>query len=308
MRTTLSRHGRLLASIAAAGLLLVGCGTGPSQVGAAAIVGDTKIPVSQVKSWFTEVLDKEPRLRSQLEERDGLDDLGRALAGQLVRQELIAEVAEREHLSVDERQVDAMIDRWGGPRATEGEVFTPGNVREFARGEALVTELGRRYFDGLSVTFDYTQATSRSSAQRKAEEMARGGAAATELIERDTAAGTPAGTGQRLRAADSPKLAAATPLFGAEPGTVLAFEPERNAGQWLIVRIQERVAEPSPRAGAADDATLHGLGSQLLGLTADRVGVRLSPRYGAWDPIGLTAAPSEGETTGFRLTAPSSES
>lgn len=304
MRTTLSRHGRLLASIAVAGLL-VGCGAGPSQVGAAAIVGDTEIPVSQVKTWFTEVLDKEPRLRPQLERQRQLDELGRALAGQLVRQELIERVAAQERLSVDERQVDGVIDSWGGPRATEGKIFTPGNVREFARGEALVTELGRRYFDGLSVVFDYTQATSRSSAERKAEQMARGEAAAAELIKSDTAAGTAAGTGQRLRAADSPKLAAATPLFGAEPGTVLAFQPEPNGGQWLIVRIKDRTAKPSPRASAADDRTLYGLGGQLLGLTAERVGVRLSPRYGTWDPIGLTAVPDEGQTTGFKFSGPS---
>jgi hypothetical protein len=230
-----------------------------------------------------------------------------ALSSQLWRRGWGERAARREHLTVDERQVDATIESWGGPRATDGKIFTQGNVREFARSQALVTELGRRYFDGLSVAFDYTQATSRSSAERKAERMARGGDAAAELIKSDTAAGIPAGTGQRLRAADSPKLAAGTPLFSAEPGTVLAFEPEPNAGQWLIVRIEERTATPSPRASAADDRTLNGLGNQLLGLTAERAGVRLSPRYGAWDPIGLSPVHSAGETTGFRFSG-SSES
>lgn len=302
---TLSRHGRLLASIAVAGLLLVGCGTGPSKMGAAAIVGDTRIPVSQVKTWFADVLEKEPQLRSQLEQQGQYDELGRALAGQLVRRELIARTAQRERLSVNEQQVNAVIDRWGGPRATEGKIFTEENVRDFARDDALVIELGRRYFDGLSITFDYTQATTRSSAEQKARRMAESDAAASELISSDVADGTPAGTGQRLRAADSPKLAAATPLFGAEPGTVLAFEPEPNAGQWLIVRIEEREATPAPQAGAAEESTLRGLGGQLLGLTAERAGVRLSPRYGAWDPIGLNPVPEEGQTTGFRIPADS---
>lgn len=298
---TLSRRGRLFASIAVAGLLLVGCGTGPSKMGAAAVVGDTRIPVSQVKTWFSDVLDEEPQLRSQLEKQHQYDELGRALAGQLVRRELIAEAAERERLSVDEQQVDAVMNRWRRSGATEGSIFTEENVRGFARDDALLLELGRRYFDGLSITFDYTQATTRSEAERKAHRMAESDAAATELINSDRAGGTPAGAGQRLRATDSPKLAAATPLFGAEPGTVLAFEPEPNAGQWLIVRIEERAATPAPRASAADESTLRALGGQLLGLTAQRAGVQLSPRYGAWDPIGLSPVPDEGQTTGFRI-------
>ncbi|MCI2420690.1 SurA N-terminal domain-containing protein [Saccharopolyspora sp. K220] len=301
------RHGRLLASIAAAGLLLAGCGSGPSQVGAAAIVGDTRIPVTEVQSWFTEVLAKEPDLKPQLQQQGQLDELGRQLASQLVRQELVEQAARDERLAVGDQQVNDLINQLGGPQAaTAGKIYTPRNVREMARTQLLATELGRKYFDGLAVSFDYTQATTRREAEEKAHRMAQGPAAAAALVEADSRSGVPAATGQQLRAADSPQLAAATPLFGAQPGTVLAFESEPNSGQWLVVLIKERRADApaaAPGAGSADDQTLQGVGMQLLGITADRVGVRLSPRYGVWDPVGLSAAPNEGETTGFRLTS-----
>ncbi|WP_406692705.1 SurA N-terminal domain-containing protein [Saccharopolyspora sp. ID03-671] len=296
------RRGRLFASLAVAGVLLSGCGSGPGQAGAAAIVGDQRIPVSEVQSWFSEVLAKEPELKPQLRRQGQYDELGRTLAGQLVRKELVAQAARQDGLTVSEQQVTDMINQWGGPQATQGKIFTPENLHDMARSEALVTELGRRYFDGLAVTFDFTQATTRADAERKAQQMSRGDAAVRDLIAADAGAGVPAAAGQRLRAVDSPKLAASTPLFGAEPGTVLAFEPEPNSGQWLVALIREREAKPSPNpTSAVDDQTLQGVGSFLLGATADRVGVTLSPRYGVWDQIGLQAAPNEDETTGFRI-------
>jgi hypothetical protein len=299
------RHGRLLASIAAAGLLLAGCGSGPSQVGAAAIVGDTRIPVTEVQSWFGEVLAKEPDVKPQLQQQGQLDELGRQLAAQLVRQELIEQAARDERLTVTDQQVTDLINKMGGPQAaTAGKIYTQQNLREVARTQLLATELGRKYFDRLAVTFDYTQATTRREAEEKAQRMAQGPAEAAALINADAAAGVPAALGQQLRASASPQLAATTPLFGAQPGTVLAFEPEPNSGQWLIALIKERSTDAPPMpptAGGADDQTLQGVGMYLLGITADRVGVRLSPRYGVWDDVNLTAAPNENETTGFRV-------
>ncbi|SDX55699.1 SurA N-terminal domain-containing protein [Saccharopolyspora shandongensis] len=299
------RHGRLLASIAAAGLLLAGCGSGPSQVGAAAIVGETRIPVSDVQSWFGEVLAKEPDLKPQLQQQGQLDELGRQLAAQLVRQELVDQAARDERLTVTDQQIADVINRMGGPQAaTAGKIYTPQNLRDVVRTQLLTTELGRKYFDRLEITFDYAQATTRGEAEEKARRMAQGPAETAAVVNEAAKAGVPAALDQKLRAADSPQLAASTPLFGAQPGTVLAFEPEQSSGQWLIARIKERRtdAQPMPAAGGADDQTLQGVGAYLLGITADRVGVELSPRYGTWDQVGLTAVPSEGETTGFRLT------
>ncbi|MGI8310008.1 SurA N-terminal domain-containing protein [Saccharopolyspora hattusasensis] len=298
------RHGRLLASIAAAGLLLAGCGSGPSQVGAAAIVGDNRIPVSDVQSWFGEVLAKEPGLREKWQQQGQLDDLGRKLASQLVLQELVAQAARDEGLTVTDQQVADLINQVGGPQtATEGGINTPEGLRDVVRTYLLETELGRKYVDRLAITFDYSRASTRGEAEEKAKRMAQGPAEAAALVQEDAKAGVLAVLDQKLRPSDDPKLA---PLFGAQPGTVLAFEPETNSGQWLIARIKERRTDAPPTAssGGMGDQMLQSLGIGLLGITADRVGVRLSPRYGVWDRVNLVAVPSEGETAGFRLSGP----
>ncbi|MGW1676408.1 SurA N-terminal domain-containing protein [Saccharopolyspora sp. NPDC002376] len=291
-----TRHGRLLASIAAAGFLLAGCGSGPSQVGAAAIVGDTRIPVSDVQSWFNELLERQPDIKSQLKQQGSLDDLGRQLASQLVRQELAEKAARDERLNVTDQQVAERVGQLGGPQEAD----------EMVRTQMLTAELGRKYIDQLSVTFDLTQASNRRQAEQKARRMALGPQQAADLVAQDKAAGLLTATDQKLRPAESLKLAANTPLFGAEPGTVLAFEQSPNSGQWLVVRVKDRQVDPKAPAQLANgvgDDVLQQFGTFLLGATADRTGVQLSPRYGVWDPVNLTAAPNEGETTGFRFPA-----
>ncbi|MER6993021.1 SurA N-terminal domain-containing protein [Saccharopolyspora hirsuta] len=300
-----TRHGRLLASIAAAGLLLAGCGSGPSQVGAAAIVGDTRIPVADVQSWFTELFERQPDIKSQAKEQGALDDVGRQLASQLVRQELVEQAAREERLTVTDQQVAERIGQLGGPEAaTEGMIYGPREAGEMVRTQLLTAELGRKYIDRLVITFDLTQASTRREAEEKARRMARGPQESAALVAEDAAAGLLAGADQRARPVDTPELATTTPLFGAEPGTVMAFERTPNSGQWLVVRIKDRQvdpAAPAQLANGADDQVLQQFGTYLLGATADRAGVQLSPRYGVWDPVGLAAVPSEGETTGFRF-------
>ncbi|MDA3648056.1 SurA N-terminal domain-containing protein [Saccharopolyspora indica] len=298
-----TRHGRLLASIAAAGLLLAGCGSGPSQAGAAAIVGDTRIPVTDVQSWFTEVLDRQPEVKPQLREQGAMDDLGRQLASQLVRQELLEQAARDERLTVTDQQIAARLAELGGPEAaTEGMIYGPQEAGEMVRTQLLTAELGRKYIDRLSVTFDLTQASTRRQAEEKARRMALGPQEAAALVAEDKAAGLLAGIDQQLRPAESLQLAATTPLFGAAPGTVLAFEQTPQSSQWLVVRIKDRKVDAAPQqVNGLEDGALQQFGTYLLGITADRAGIQLSPRYGVWDPVGLAAVPSEGETTGFRL-------
>lgn len=305
MRFAIIRPVRVLALLFAA-LLLAGCGSVVDKIGSAAIVGNTRIPDSAVQSWFNAVLQKEPDLRSQLQQQGQTSALGRQVASLEVQQELLRQAAIAEHLPVDERAVQAMISQMGGPQAaTAGKIYTPQNVADEARAQLIATELGQKYMNRLSVTFDYTQAANRQEAEVKANRMAQGVQQTEAVIAADSANGVPAATNQQLRAADNPQIAAATPLFGAPQGTVLAFQTDQQSGQWIVVRLLSRRADlTAAKPAQADPQTLQGLGLQLLGLTADRVGVQLSPRYGVWDPIALGAAPNAGQTLGIRLAPP----
>ena len=301
------RQRRLLASIATAGLLAAGCGTG--QPGAAAVVGDTRIPVDQVQSWFTEVLAKEPGLKDQLRQQGQLDDVGRRLASFTVQHELIRQTAQAEGLQVDEARVTRAIDEMGGPQAaTQGTVFTPENLRDSARLQLLTGELARKYVDRLSITIDYTQAGTRGEAEAKARQLAQGPEQAEALIAADRAAGLRAVSGEQVWAGDQgAQMASETPLFGTPAGSAVAFELQPQSGQWLVALVRKRdTTTPAPVqvAGRLDDPTLQKIGAKLVGITADRVGVQLSPRYGVWDPVALSAAPNANETVGFAIAGP----
>lgn len=308
VRFVISRRVRLFAATAIAGLLLVGC-SGPSQVGAAAVIGDTRIPLNRVQDWFDTVLEKEPELGSRWREQGQLDELGRQLASFTVQQELVEQAAQRSNVSVSEQRVTERINKEGGVQAaTDGKLNTPGNIRAAVRTELLATELGRKYLDRISVTFDSTQATTRKEAKRKAEAMAQGAKQTAALFEAERAAGVPVSRDESLHAADSAQLAAATPLFGAEPGTVVAFEASPQSGRWLVVRVTDRSTNSpaaKPVAGQTGEQILRSFGMRLVGEVTDRTEVRLNPRYGVWDQVALAAAPNENETLGFWFGGPS---
>jgi hypothetical protein len=301
----MTRPARVLATLAAAALLLAGCGSVSDKVGAAAFVGNTRIPDSAVQSWFDAVLQKEPRLKPQLEQQNEMGTLGRKIASLEVQQELLRQAALAEHLTVDEKSIDDAVAKMGGPQAaTAGKIYTPANVRDEARSQLLAVELGRKYLDRLAITFDYTQASNRQEAQTKAQRMAQGQQQAAALVAADRQAGVPSSVGQQLRAADNAQIAAGTPIFGVPPGTVVAFQPDQQSGQWLVVRVEDRRTEapsPTPVAGHTDPQILQEFGMQLLGMTEDRVGVQLSPRYGVWDPLAFGAAPNQDQTVGLRF-------
>ncbi|MGH8921657.1 MAG: hypothetical protein ACRD0H_25530, partial [Actinomycetes bacterium] len=87
MRSVLGTARRIVLG-ALVGALLTGCGAGSSQVGAAAFVNDTEIPLEQVHSQLTAVLAKEgPQTREQLVADHQLDDLSRRIVTVAIRHE-----------------------------------------------------------------------------------------------------------------------------------------------------------------------------------------------------------------------------
>ncbi|WP_092979606.1 SurA N-terminal domain-containing protein [Actinopolyspora lacussalsi] len=308
MRSVIARPRLIIALLAAC--LLAGCGSQPSKIGSAALVGDQAIPVSTVQQRFEAVVGERPQLREQLDEQGRKDELARQIAAFTVRQKLAEVAARRQNLRVSEQEITQWAQQRGGARAaTEGTIFTADEVRSVARSLVLMRKLGSKHLTSTSVVFDYTSATSRAEAERKANRMARGPEQAAELIRQERSEGVPAGSGRELSASRALSFAAQTPLFAADEGTVLAFPgPGRqSAGQWLVARITERTTgngdgqSSTPSLGSQGEQLTQAFGSRLLGLTAQRVGVELSPRYGVWDSLELTVAPDEGQTSGFRI-------
>ena len=283
-----------------------GCSFGPGQAGAAAFVNGTEIPVEQVQSQLTTVLTKEgDQARAQLAADHQLDDLSRKIITVKIRHELTAITARRARLTADQSQVSRLINEGGGAQsASKGTIFDADGYRQRAADKLLAAQLGLSALRNSAVTVDYTTADTRTAAKAKVDELSRVGAKrARQLIDADVRAGKDAVIGKRIVAADDP-IFATTPAFGVPEGTVVAFQLA-DTTPWLIMVIKNRAnrgVQPSDNAPAPeqiDPTVLEAIGLRQLAQVGEEVGVRLSPRYGKWDPVSLQAVANENETAGF---------
>ena len=300
----LGRRLPVLACALAVLTVLAGCGSGPSQAGAAAIVGDTAIPLSAVQNQLNLVLNKEPAAQEALQQRK-LDTAARQIVTLQVQHELIKQVATNEHLVADQHEVDALLAEGGGAeQASKGTVFDAAGVRQRSVDEVLLADLARREIPGLAVTFDYTLVPDQQQAEQIARRLAADPGSALAIIG-SVGAGGSAGIGQRVVAAQDIQDAAGTPLFGLDANTVAAFPASQESAQWLVVLITKRETQAPGDVDLSqmDTQTLASVGLHLLEPHAQRVGIRINPRYGVWDPIGVQVSPSATESLGLQLPA-----
>lgn len=290
MRT---RSGRFVAALVLVGALVAGCGAGPNRVDSAAIVGQESIPLSEVQPEITTVLTR-PGLLDGLKAQGGSEaGIGRAVVSQLVVRELLERAAAEQGITIGEDRIDAALAEAGGEEAVESSSLAAGGARLALRDRLIATELASRELDRLTVNADVAVAQTREEAGALARALAAGGAQAEEAL-----AG--AGTAQRdleIRPVETPQ-AALTPLIGIPQGQVAAFQLGSGQG-WVVVRVNSRVLGPPPPerdlAQRLDEQTLGQAGILLLTPMALETGVELNPRYGAWDPVSLSAVADAGE-------------
>ncbi|GAA3459832.1 SurA N-terminal domain-containing protein [Saccharothrix longispora] len=307
MRTAQRRSTLIAAAVA---LLVAGCGTGPAKVGSAAIVGDTVLPLETVQQRLEVVLDKEPEAR-KLHDQRKLDQVARQLVTLGVQHELIGLAAQREGITVSEEDVAESVEQAGGAdMASQNTVYDATTFRERAKDQLLLVELARKYVDRMEVTFDYFFTKDNTEAIEKAKQVAADPAKMAEFI----AAAPRSEQGQSLgrenqvvRSAESPQ-SAQSPLFGVEPGTVVAFPPDPGSAQWIVAHVKERRTDvrPSSEESSTEQLTpqlLEQIGLRLVQQLAGDPSIRVNPRYGVWDTTAISLAPSEGELSGYQATA-----
>ncbi|MHC1563394.1 hypothetical protein ACR9E3_30940 [Actinomycetospora sp. C-140] len=294
---------------------LAGCGTGPSQVGAAAIVGDQVITVDQIQSGLRTAV---PDLRVAVDQQGAAQGVapGAPIPPQLLAQEsrrlvtvrvlheLIAEQSRRDGILVTPQQVDAALARAGGAEAAAaGSGFDPATIRQLVGDQIAAGEIGRRVFDRLQVTIDFTAVPDRASAEALARQVAADPSQAPRLFA--AASGGQGASGVTVRPGQDQgaglQSSASSVLFGLPAGTV-SITPgggSQSSGQdpaqgpWTVIHVSRRnldAAPPGPgvtAAAAVDENTMFGFGLRQLQPLALELGVTVSPRYGAWDPTQL---------------------
>ncbi|MEU4800795.1 SurA N-terminal domain-containing protein [Actinosynnema sp. NPDC023587] len=306
MRTVQRRFTLVGAAVA---LLVAGCGSGPSQVGSAAIVGDTVIPLEQVQQRLDTVLQKEPEAQ-KLHEQRKLDQVSRQLVTLGVQHELIERAAQREGVTVSEEAVTESVENAGGAEAaSQNTVYDAASFRERAKDQLLLVELARKYVDRMEVTFDYFFTKDGKDAVAKAKQVAADPRLMAEFVRsgpKGAGGQQLAKVGQKVKSADSPQ-AAGSPLFGVEPGTVVAFAPDPGSAQWLVAHVTARDDDAKSGSDSSTEQLtpqlLEQIGLRLVQRLAGEPAIKVNPRYGVWDATAIALAPRDEELTGFQATA-----
>ena len=143
-------------------VVLAGCGTGPSRVDAAAVVGDQVITIDDIQGRLRTAV---PDLRIAVDQQGAQQGIapGAPIPPQLLAQEsrrlvtvrvlheLIAEQSRRDGIVVPPQRVDAELARVGGAEAAaQGSGFDPATIRELVGDQVAAAEIGRRVFDRLA--------------------------------------------------------------------------------------------------------------------------------------------------------------
>lgn len=323
--SAIRRPAVLVASLAVLGGTLAACGSGPSQVNSAVIMGDKVITVDDVQRRLDTALRNEPAAKDLAKNRK-LDLVSRGIVNQLIRHELITEAAKRENLTVSEKDLSDFTTRSAPAEDPVQRAIDAGfDGRELARDRLLTQSLGRKYLEKLKVTFVGLQVVS-NDARKKAEDVARKVAAAPDRAAQifEQAGGQDAQaiprfelTPQRGYDIAAQNQVLLSPMFAVGARTVVAFplgqgEQAASTG-WLVAYIQERSLDSSPStdqqqqqgtpAAQIPPQWLELVGRQLSAPLANELGVRISPRYGVWDELAVGVAASDGEKFGLVVPA-----
>jgi hypothetical protein len=324
--TAMFRRSGLIAVVAALAASLSACGTGPSRVNTAVIVdGDTSISVDTVQGLVDKVVREQPAARPLAQQRK-LDLVAREAVSQLVVHELVADAAREEDITVSREDLSRALSSnpFGDELPDDGSVppealasqlvYRARDQREAVTDQLLLAQLAAKYYERLQITMDYTVVagdqvgSDPSSMREQAEDKARQFAAdpdkVGDLIAKDTEAGVNAAEGAEFAALQDPALASSV-MFGADEGSVVAFEPSSEQALWVVGFIRSRDTNASPQVAEQPQVQpeqLVAVGRRFLQPYAERTSIEVSPRYGIWDMSAMGIAPSEDETAGLVLT------
>lgn len=300
----------LVAMIAA--LVLAGCGTGPGQPNAAAIVGSTTISVNDVQQQVHKLLQSEPAAKRLAAQRK-LDIVSRKVVEQLIRHELLSEAARREGLSVDKKQVAALAQGVGGqelPQDAPPDLLAEElanrsrEATDVVRDQLLSVELAKSYLGRVTVKLNAVALATMDAARKLADDIVASPDKSADLMKK-AADGQPPQLSLELGANSLDSL-----FFSVPENSVMlinANKGEQPAG-YQVLHVTSRdvadSADPSVDAEQLDPAQLQQVGPFLTRLIAMDLGVTVNPRYGAWNNALLTIVPKSEAAVADQLLVP----
>lgn len=288
----------------AIGLTLSACGTGPSQVGAAAIVGDQRIPLDTVQTRIDTVLDRPDLLNSLKQQGQGVPDASRYIVTNAVDHELLAEDVRREGIAISEADIDKQIKSDGGPAQSAQHWLTDqAGLRDIIRDDLMLRALSKKYFGTLAVGYDTVMVTTPAQAKTLATQIAANPGRSQELMRAvpngnaqlgKNTGGAAAASGDQNAALQDAVTAV---QYYAPPNSVLVLSANQGqqGGGYRVVYVRSSMVSVSAQpadTSQLQDSDIVTIGQYLLRPLAAELGVKISPRYGTWDPTVMQVVPA----------------
>ncbi|HEY0450767.1 SurA N-terminal domain-containing protein [Actinophytocola sp.] len=319
----------LIAVLTALVAALTACGSGPSQINSAVLIDGRSISVDEVQAILDKVVKEQPAARP-LAQQHKLDLVAREALSQLIVHDLVTKAAREQHITANRDDVAKAMnqDPFGQKVPTDGSVpaealaaqlvYRARDLHDTVTDQILLAQLADKNFSGLKVTMDYTTVASdstgaaaasmRKKAEAKAHEFADNPNGVADLIAKDRAAGLDANEAAEFAAAQlqDPALVSSV-MFGAEEGSVVAFQPSAGQAFWVVGLIRKRETNASGQAAQPPQLSAEqivAIGKRMLQPLADKIEIKVSPRYGTWDAASMGVVASAAESTGIVL-APS---
>lgn len=312
MTSVLRRVVAPFAAVTALVATLSACGTGPSQVNSAVIFGDQVISVDEVQSLVDKVV-KEPAALG-LAQQHKLDLVAREAVGQLVVHEVLANVARREGVRVDQDQLEELrkqnpfSQKLSADAGMPSEQLVPELVyrargfEAYANDQLLLDALARKHLGRDSATYNLVSVQSEDEARELAEKIVANPDESAALMR---AVAAKDGSEPQVNQDTGP-----TPdgVYLAAPDNSVFVLPAgqgaEGGGGFQVVHVlsTETAATISPDVDMSqiDASQLPTLGKFALRPFVIDSGIEISPRYGVWNDATLTVVPkAEADVSGF---------
>lgn len=307
------RRPRALVAVVAGCVVLAGCGAGPSQVGAAAIVGGGSASIDDVQAKLDSLVKTDPYAKAQAAQHK-LDDLARAIVSREVLYRLADEAAVREKLPVDESKLASFLPN---PQAQQGtddpstavdaavdKAFDPQDI---ARHSLLLSELGAKYIGRVSLVVDAAQLPDPAQAHDLVDRLSADPSKSDQVMKQ---AGLPSGSIQLN--ATIPSSSGSSLEYYAEPNSVIyspqAAAPDGSApATYLVIVVKQVNSVPlTVDLTGVTPQQMIPFGQDVLRKTAKDVGLKVNPRYGIWDSLKMQVGSAAEVDAAGNITAPRS--
>jgi hypothetical protein len=320
----ISRKAGLLATVAVAGLLLVGCASGPGQAGSAAIVGGTPISLDSVQQELNGELANQPAPASGSQPAAPADQARQIVTDKVMDQVVDAAIG-KYRLSVPAQTVSQYLDSSGGlAKIVQSTGLSSQEIQDLAHNQVALLDFAKKYLLKMRLAIDYTFVADQKTATTTAAKLAANPADVKSILQSAAGASGQISLDQQLtggllieqqlqleqqqqQGSSGASGGTVLPLFGAQAHTALAFPVSQ--GQWMVALVQRSdiggvaSANDTSALGQASSQDLIFSATEMLSPLAQQLGIRISPRYGIWDPVGMQVVASSGQAVGVELTA-----